>query len=99
MDAPYSCREGTCGTCQTAVVAGIPQNRNSTLLQQERTSSRTMMICCGSSKCPRLVLDTCGRPQTEMPFISKSPFRSQAVQKPGTATFWNRCGLPTTDDG
>lgn len=20
-------------------------------------------------------------------------FRSQAVQKPGTATFWNRCGL------
>lgn len=52
-----SCREGICGTCETKVVEGIPDHRDSLLTPQERTANDTMMICVGRALCPRLVLD------------------------------------------
>jgi len=38
-----SCREGTCGTCETRVLEGIPDHRDSYLSQAERASNETMM--------------------------------------------------------
>jgi ferredoxin-NADP reductase len=53
----YSCREGTCGTCETDVVEGEPEHRDSLLTEQERASNETMFICVSRSLGPRLVLD------------------------------------------
>jgi cytochrome P450/ferredoxin-NADP reductase len=52
-----SCTEGTCGTCETAVLAGSPDHRDSVLDDQERESGSTMMICVSRSRTPRLVLN------------------------------------------
>jgi ferredoxin-NADP reductase len=57
FDLPYSCQEGICGTCETAVVAGIPDHHDSVLTQAERAANKTMMICCGGAKSDILVLD------------------------------------------
>jgi ferredoxin-NADP reductase len=52
-----SCTEGTCGTCETAVLGGLPEHRDSLLTPAERASADTMMICVSRSVTPRLVLD------------------------------------------
>ena len=52
-----SCREGICGTCETKVLDGIPEHRDSLLSDDERAANDTMMICVGRALCPRLVLD------------------------------------------
>jgi ferredoxin-NADP reductase len=57
IEPPSSCREGICGTCETAVLAGIPDHRDSLLSDEERAANDTMMICVGRSLSPRLVLD------------------------------------------
>ena len=55
--APYSCREGVCGTCETVVLEGVPDHRDSVLSERERAANRTMLICCSGSKTDQLVLD------------------------------------------
>ena len=57
IDVPYSCEEGVCGACMTAVLAGVPDHRDSVLTETERSSNKTMMICCSGSKTDRLILD------------------------------------------
>jgi ferredoxin-NADP reductase len=52
-----SCEEGFCGTCETRVLEGTPEHRDSILNERERARGRTMMICVGRSRTPRLVLD------------------------------------------
>jgi ferredoxin-NADP reductase len=52
-----SCQEGTCGTCETTVLEGVPEHRDSILDEEDRKSGETMMICVSRSKSPRLVLD------------------------------------------
>jgi ferredoxin-NADP reductase len=52
-----SCTEGTCGTCETVVLAGVPDHRDSVLSPAERAAGDTMMICVSRSATPRLVLD------------------------------------------
>jgi ferredoxin len=52
-----SCREGTCGTCETAVLEGVPDHRDVLLTEDERAACDTMMICVSRSRSPRLVLD------------------------------------------
>ncbi|AXB42430.1 PDR/VanB family oxidoreductase [Amycolatopsis albispora] len=52
-----SCREGTCGTCETEVLGGTPDHRDSLLTEAERASGETMMICVSRSCGPRLVLE------------------------------------------
>jgi ferredoxin-NADP reductase len=54
---PSSCRRGVCGTCETRVLAGTPDHRDSILTAAERAAGRTMMICCSGSRSERLVLD------------------------------------------
>jgi ferredoxin-NADP reductase len=55
----YSCTEGTCGTCETDVLAGEIDHRDSVLTEEERTGGETMMICVSRCRVPggRLTLD------------------------------------------
>lgn len=52
-----SCQEGTCGTCETGVLGGTPDHRDSVLTAEERRAGDVMMICVSRSCSPRLVLD------------------------------------------
>ncbi|MFF9180484.1 PDR/VanB family oxidoreductase [Streptomyces misionensis] len=53
----FSCQEGTCGTCETAVLEGTVDHRDSLLTPAEQEAHDTMMICVSRAACPRLVLD------------------------------------------
>jgi ferredoxin-NADP reductase len=57
IEVPHSCEEGVCGACETRVISGIPDHRDTILTESERKQNATMMICCSGSKTPRLVLD------------------------------------------
>jgi vanillate O-demethylase ferredoxin subunit len=57
LDVPSSCEQGICGTCETRVLEGLPDHRDSLLSDEERRSNRTMMICCSGSRSAELVLD------------------------------------------
>ncbi|MFD6063885.1 PDR/VanB family oxidoreductase [Rhodococcus wratislaviensis] len=57
VDADFSCREGTCGTCEVAVLGGIPDHRDSVLSEDEQAENDAMMICVSRSCTPRLILD------------------------------------------
>lgn len=52
-----SCREGTCGSCETGVLDGIPDHRDSLLTPDERETGEVMMICVSRARGERLVLD------------------------------------------
>lgn len=52
-----SCKEGTCGTCETPVLDGTVDHRDSLLTKDEQDANDTMMICVSRSSCPRLVLE------------------------------------------
>lgn len=57
VDVASSCEEGTCGTCETDVLEGVPDHRDSVLTPSERETGRVMMLCVSRSRTPRLVLD------------------------------------------
>jgi ferredoxin-NADP reductase len=52
-----SCAEGTCGTCETAVLEGVPDHRDSVLDETEQKANDCMMICVSRACSERLVLD------------------------------------------
>jgi ferredoxin len=52
-----SCAEGTCGTCETAVLEGVPDHRDSVLDEDAQKAGDCMMICISRSCTDRLVLD------------------------------------------
>lgn len=52
-----SCQEGVCGTCETRVIEGTPDHRDSLLTEDERAENEYMMICVSRSRSDRLVLD------------------------------------------
>ncbi|MGI5459597.1 PDR/VanB family oxidoreductase [Streptomyces sp. CA-249302] len=57
VEVLFSCTEGTCGTCETDVLEGTPEHRDSVLTDAERESGETMMICVSRCRGKRLVLD------------------------------------------
>ncbi|MGE0314091.1 MAG: 2Fe-2S iron-sulfur cluster-binding protein [Lautropia sp.] len=57
IHADHSCREGVCGACETTVIEGSVDHRDSLLSDQERAAGKTMMICCSLAAGERLVLD------------------------------------------
>jgi ferredoxin-NADP reductase len=52
-----SCQEGTCGTCETPVLEGEVDHRDSLLTPAEQAANDTMFICVSRAACPRLVLE------------------------------------------
>lgn len=57
VEVDYSCREGVCGTCETAVIDGTVDHRDSILTPEEQEAMDTMMVCVSRAAGPRLVLD------------------------------------------
>jgi ferredoxin-NADP reductase len=57
VDVLSSCRQGICGTCETTVLAGRPDHRDSLLDDGERDAGDCMYICVSRSSSERLVLD------------------------------------------
>ncbi|MGW2149187.1 PDR/VanB family oxidoreductase [Nonomuraea bangladeshensis] len=52
-----SCREGTCGTCETSVLAGVVDHRDSLLTPEEQAANDVMFVCVSRAACPKLVLE------------------------------------------
>lgn len=52
-----SCLEGICGTCETDVIEGEVDHRDSVLDEEEQASNETMMVCVSRCHGKRLVLD------------------------------------------
>jgi ferredoxin-NADP reductase len=52
-----SCQEGTCGTCETPVLEGEVDHRDSLLTPAEQEANDTMFICVSRAACPKLVLE------------------------------------------
>ncbi|WP_299560983.1 PDR/VanB family oxidoreductase [uncultured Mycolicibacterium sp.] len=57
-DAPYSCMAGFCGSCETKVLAGEVDHRDTLLTEEEHRANATMMICVSrAAGCGKLTLD------------------------------------------
>lgn len=54
---PYSCREGLCRTCETAICEGQPDHRDFVLSSDERRDGKTMMICVSRAGAQGITLD------------------------------------------
>ena len=54
---PHSCEEGVCGACETNIVEGIGDHRDSILSDAEKEEGKTIMVCCSRAKGNRIVLD------------------------------------------
>jgi vanillate O-demethylase ferredoxin subunit len=57
VEVDFSCMTGICGSCESRVLAGVPDHRDSILSKAEREANDRMLICCSGSKSPALVLD------------------------------------------
>ena len=57
IEAPSSCESGTCGTCETRVLEGVPDHFDAVLSPKDKREGKSMMICCSVSLTPKLVLD------------------------------------------
>jgi ferredoxin len=57
IDTLSSCRQGICGTCETGVLEGLPDHRDSILADHEREANDCMFVCVSRSRTDRLVLD------------------------------------------
>lgn len=52
-----SCRQGICGTCETGVVAGVPDHRDSLLGDDDRERGDCFYPCVSRAASDRLVID------------------------------------------
>ena len=57
IEVPCSCQQGICGTCETRVISGKVDHRDSILSGAEREANETMMTCVSRAKGGRLILD------------------------------------------
>ncbi|MBP0594890.1 oxidoreductase [Paraburkholderia sp. LEh10] len=57
IDVPFGCMQGACGLCETRVLGGTPDHRDSLLSTESRSAGKSMLICCSRSTTPVLTLD------------------------------------------
>jgi vanillate O-demethylase ferredoxin subunit len=57
IQVPYSCMQGTCGTCLTKVVEGEIEHRDIVLNHEEKKAQDQMCLCVSRSKGGKLILD------------------------------------------
>ncbi|GLY16872.1 ferredoxin [Kineosporia sp. NBRC 101677] len=56
-DILWSCREGTCASCETPLLEGEADHRDQILLPEEREAQDCVFPCVSRALCGRLVLD------------------------------------------
>ena len=52
-----NCEQGLCGSCETALLEGVADHRDSLLSDEEKDANKTIMICVSRAKSNRLVID------------------------------------------
>lgn len=57
IDVDHSCREGLCGTCETRVLAGIPDHRDPVLADRKDPPQDRILVCVSRCASAELVLD------------------------------------------
>lgn len=58
VEAPNSCRNGICGSCETRIISGAPVHRDWYLDDEQRRSGAVMTICVSRAEPgSHLVLD------------------------------------------
>lgn len=57
IEIEFDCEEGYCGTCETAVLAGVPDHRDVILSKSERAAGKTFFPCVSRACGRKLVLD------------------------------------------
>ncbi|WP_328459278.1 cytochrome P450/oxidoreductase [Actinoplanes sp. NBC_00393] len=59
ITALSSCKEGTCGTCETRILSGEADHRDSILTPAEQRANQSLMLCVSRAapSCPKLILD------------------------------------------
>lgn len=57
IEVEYSCEEGVCGACETRILSGEADHRDSVLSKAQKASNKVMMLCVSRCKSDRLVLD------------------------------------------
>lgn len=57
LDMPSSCEEGICGTCETRIIEGTVDHRDSILTDSERAANESLMVCVSRAQSDVLVLD------------------------------------------
>ena len=57
VEIASDCEEGYCGTCETAVLDGVPDHRDVVLSKAEHAAGRTIMPCVSRACGGKLVLD------------------------------------------
>ena len=57
VEVDCSCEVGVCGTCQTRVIAGVPDHRDEFLSEQEKACNLWFMPCVSRGRTGVLVLD------------------------------------------
>lgn len=57
LDWPFSCREGTCGSCEVRIVAGCADHRDAILTPAERRAQESMMVCVSRAEGPEITID------------------------------------------
>lgn len=56
-DISFSCREGLCGACETRVLSGDIEHRDSLLTPAERAANKSLMPCVSACRSATLALD------------------------------------------
>jgi ferredoxin-NADP reductase len=57
IEVEHSCCEGVCGTCETRVLEGLPDHRDSVLSASEHAGNKVMMVCVSGCRSASLTLD------------------------------------------
>lgn len=57
IEVDSSCAEGICGTCETAVLEGEIDHRDSLLSSDEKAANDVMFICVSRAACPQITID------------------------------------------
>ncbi|GAB3654301.1 PDR/VanB family oxidoreductase [Ramlibacter alkalitolerans] len=57
VDVDHSCKEGICGSCETRVLCGEPDHRDSVLSAKERAANKVMMVCVSGCRSASVTLD------------------------------------------
>lgn len=57
VEVLFSCEEGVCGTCETRIISGEADHRDSVLSKAQKASNKVMMVCVSRCKSDHMVLD------------------------------------------